>query len=107
MTNLSGANLNSGAAVGPQGEGRESPSRFPKYPAYKDSEVDWLGLLPNHWSKTKIGRVSQSGMGQTILKEMLEDVPSSFSLPVYSASEGDDAFGYFPNPSVRLKAGDL
>ncbi len=46
-------------------------------------------------------------MGQTILKEMLEDVPSSFSLPVYSASEGDDAFGYFPNPSVRLKAGDL
>ncbi len=50
MTNLSGANLNNGAAVGPQGEGRESPSTFPKYPAYKDSRVDWLGEIPEGWS---------------------------------------------------------
>ena len=49
MTNLSGANLNNGAAVGPQGEGRESPSSFPAYPAYKDSGVEWLGGLPQHW----------------------------------------------------------
>lgn len=50
MTNLSGANLNNGAAVGPQGEGRESPSSFPKYPAYKDSGVEWLGDVPEGWS---------------------------------------------------------
>lgn len=50
MTNLSGAHLNSGAAVGPQGEGRDSPSRFPEYPAYKDSGVEWLGEVPEHWS---------------------------------------------------------
>jgi len=49
MTNLSGANLNNGAAVGPQGEGRESPSSFPKYPVYKDSGVEWLGVVPEHW----------------------------------------------------------
>ncbi len=49
MTNLSGANLNNGAAVGPQGEGRDSPSRFPKYPAYKDSGVEWLGEVPEGW----------------------------------------------------------
>ncbi|RRV16664.1 restriction endonuclease subunit S [Pseudomonas sp. s199] len=49
MTNLSGTNLNNGAAVGPQGEGRESPSRFPTYPAYKDSGVEWLGEVPEHW----------------------------------------------------------
>ncbi|MBE7928903.1 restriction endonuclease subunit S [Pseudomonas saudiphocaensis] len=49
MTNLSGTNLNNGAAVGPQGEGRESPSNFPKYPAYKDSGVEWLGAVPEHW----------------------------------------------------------
>jgi len=49
MTNMSGANLNNGAAVGPQGEGRESPSSFPKYPAYKDSGVEWLGVVPEHW----------------------------------------------------------
>lgn len=50
MTNLSGANLNNGAAVGPQGEGRESPSTFPAYPAYKDSGVDWLGEVPEPWA---------------------------------------------------------
>lgn len=49
MTNLSGTNLNNGTAVGPQGEGKESPSRFPKYPAYKDSGVEWLGKTPEHW----------------------------------------------------------
>lgn len=50
MTNLSGTNLNNGFAVGPQGEGRESTSRFPKYPAYKDSGVEWLGSVPEHWA---------------------------------------------------------
>lgn len=50
MTNLSGANLNNGAAVGPQGECRESTSRFPKYPAYKDSGVEWLGSVPERWA---------------------------------------------------------
>ncbi|OMG62215.1 hypothetical protein AUR59_018670 [Stutzerimonas balearica] len=41
--------MNNGAAVGPQGEGRDSPSRFPKYPAYKDSGVEWLGEVPEGW----------------------------------------------------------
>ena len=46
MTNLSGANLNNGAAVGSQGEGRDSPSSFPAYPAYKNSGIEWLGDVP-------------------------------------------------------------
>lgn len=41
--------MNNGAAVGPQGEGMDSPSTFPKYPAYKDSGVEWLGEIPDHW----------------------------------------------------------
>lgn len=54
MTNLSGTNLNNGAAVGPQGEGRDSPSTFPKYPAYKDSGVEWLGAVPEGWKVSGI-----------------------------------------------------
>ena len=50
MTSLSGANLNNGVAVGSQGEGKDSPSTFPKYPAYKDSGVEWLGSVPEHWA---------------------------------------------------------
>lgn len=53
MTNLSGANLNNGSAVGSKSEGRESPSNalaaMPKYDSYKDSGVDWLGSIPESW----------------------------------------------------------
>ena len=54
MTNLTGTNLNNRNAVGPQGEGRDSPSSFPRYPKYKDSGVEWLGEVPEHWGKHKI-----------------------------------------------------
>ncbi|MDV5860603.1 restriction endonuclease subunit S [Pseudomonas mendocina] len=64
MTNLSGANLNNGAAVGPQGEGMDSPSNFPKYPEYKDSGAEWLGEIPGHWAvfiaKRMFGNVRES-----------------------------------------------
>ena len=53
MTNLSGANLNNGFAVGSKSEGRDSPSNalvaIPKYEAYKESGVDWLGGMPSEW----------------------------------------------------------
>ena len=54
MTNLSGTNLNNGSAVGPQGEGRDSPSTFPAYPAYRDSGVEWLGEVPHHWESRRL-----------------------------------------------------
>lgn len=28
---------------------------FQKYPAYKDSGQDWLGVIPEHWSLTRLG----------------------------------------------------
>ena len=55
MTNLSGANLNNGSAVGPQGEGRDSPISFPKYPVYKESGVEWLDEVPEHWNVAPVG----------------------------------------------------
>lgn len=66
MTNLSGANLNNGVAVGPQGEGMDSPSNFPKYPAYKYSGVEWLGEVPEHWEVGSLRRLIKSvGNGTT------------------------------------------
>ena len=26
---------------------------FPRYPAYKDSGVEWLGEIPEHWGSPK------------------------------------------------------
>ena len=66
MPNLSGAHLNNGAAVGPQGEGMDSPSSFPEYPAYKDSGVEWLGEVPEHWEVGSFRRLIKSvGNGTT------------------------------------------
>lgn len=73
MTNLSGTNLNNGAAVGPQGEGMDSPSNFPKYPAYKDSGVEWLGLVPEHWVVTRLGRVTEIESGYPFPAEQFVD----------------------------------
>lgn len=30
---------------------------FPRYPRYKDSRVEWLGSLPEHWGATKLKRL--------------------------------------------------
>jgi type I restriction enzyme S subunit len=54
VTNLSGTNLNNGHAVGLQGEGRDSPSKFPPYPKYEDSGVNWLGPVPSHWTVRRL-----------------------------------------------------
>ncbi len=57
MTNLSGINLNNGSAVGAKREGMESPSHslalMPKYEAYKDSQVQWIGDIPANWHLEK------------------------------------------------------
>jgi|688.fasta_scaffold136858_3 type I restriction enzyme S subunit len=33
---------------------------FPRYPAYKDSGVEWLGEVPEHWNLVQIKRILQS-----------------------------------------------
>ena len=38
---------------------------FPKYPEYKDSGVEWLGEVPNHWVKSSIKHVAAINMGQS------------------------------------------
>lgn len=65
MTNLSGADLKNGAAVGSQGEGMDSPSTFPAYPEYKDSRVEWLDTLPAQWEKVALKWVSRIFAGGT------------------------------------------
>ena len=29
-----------------------------RYPAYKDSGVDWIGEIPKHWSATKLKHIT-------------------------------------------------
>ncbi|MFM5221378.1 restriction endonuclease subunit S [Aeromonas caviae] len=78
--------------------------KYPPYPEYKDSGVVWLGEMPSTWVLAKTARYFKIAMGQTILKEQLED---DGEWPVYSATEGDHYFGRVNNPQVRLGCGDL
>jgi type I restriction enzyme S subunit len=38
---------------------------FPRYEAYKDSGVEWLGVIPAHWVVTRVKRVSSFSTGWT------------------------------------------
>ena len=69
----------------------------------KDSGVEWLGEVPVNWEMRKFGWDFQSGMGQTILREDLEQT----GIPVYSATEDKSIFGHLENPSLKLEAGDI
>jgi len=73
MTNVSRANVNSGVAVGQQGKGRESPSRFPAYPTYKYSGVEWLGVVPDHWAVTLLKRGYEVVLGKMLQPEARRD----------------------------------
>ncbi|WP_407246177.1 hypothetical protein [Klebsiella pneumoniae] len=33
-------------------------SHYKPYPAYKDSGVEWIGLVPEHWKVAQIKRIS-------------------------------------------------
>lgn len=83
MTNLSGTNLNNATAVGPQGEGKESTSSFPAYPAYKSSGVEWLGEVPEHWTVIALKWLSPVFRGAS---------PRPIDDPIYFDDEGE--FGW-------------
>ncbi len=83
---------------------QELAGKYRPYPKYKDSGVVWLGEMPSTWVLAKTARYFKIAMGQTILKEQLED---NGEWPVYSATEGDHYFGRVNNPQVRLGCGDL
>ena len=38
-------------------EATMQPAELKPYPAYKDSGVEWLGEVPEHWEVRKLNRV--------------------------------------------------
>ena len=44
---------------------------FPRYPAYKDSGVEWLGEVPEHWSLQKLKSIVSFSGGGTPSRENL------------------------------------
>ena len=75
-----------------------------KYDSYKDSGIEWIGDIPEHWKKSRYRYFYFSNMGVTLLKE---DVKEDGKYPVYSATETDVFFGYVEEAAVILNEGDI
>ncbi len=50
-------------------EATSSISKWKTYPAYKDSSVDWLGEIPEHWEVKRLKYVIQSGLVNGLFKK--------------------------------------
>jgi len=48
--------------------------KYPAYPKYKPSGVEWLGDVPEHWEIKKIRHIALLKSGENITSEQLDDV---------------------------------
>ena len=74
------------------------------YQSYKPSGVEWIGDIPDYWVVGRWRYYFSSGMGQTILKE---DLIENGEIPVFSATEGNNYFGYVNKSNLILENGDI
>lgn len=64
---------------------------FPKYPAYKDSRVEWIGEIPVGWLSTKLKRVASLKSGAAITAAEI------YPLGKYPVYGGNGIRGYTDN----------
>ena len=61
---------------------------FPRYPAYKDSGVEWLGKVPGHWDVASLKRIA------TCNDQVLpENTPEDFEIEYVEISDVDASQG--------------
>ena len=93
--------------------------KYPKYPAYKDSGVEWIGKIPEYWTSKKIkhtsyvkGRVGWKGL--TSEEYMSEGYAYLVTGQDFRYQEIDwsscycvDKSRYDDDPYIQLRNGDL
>ncbi|MGR6743717.1 restriction endonuclease subunit S [Aeromonas veronii] len=92
--------------------------KYHVYPEYKDSGVDWLGTIPFHWEKSRIGFEAsiKARLGWKGLKadEYVEDGYIFLATPNIKGSEIDfnnvnyiTKFRYDESPEIKINVGDV
>jgi len=81
---------------------------FPRYPAYKDSGVEWLGQVPEHWNRTALKFLADYQNGYPFKP----DERGETGLPIIRISQltGDDEPAYYSgtlDERVKVRNGDL
>jgi len=70
------------------------PEQLYPYSEYKESEIDWLGMIPNHWRTSKLRYTFSFCKGLSITKENLKDT----GIPCVSYGEIHSKFGFEVDP---------
>ena len=70
--------------------------QFKPYPAYKPSDAEWLGDLPEHWEMRPLKRVSTVVAGQSPSSELVSEYLGDFPF-----LQGNAEFGQM-HPNARL-----
>jgi type I restriction enzyme S subunit len=78
-----------------------------KYDSYKDSGIEWLGKVPEHWKYYRIDRTASLVRGNTgLLKDELLDKGEYVALQygkTYKVDEVDNKFDFFVNSEYYKK----
>lgn len=65
---------------------------LPQYETYKDSGIEWLGKIPEHWQTKKVKFLFKIGRGRVISQQELDD---NEIYPVYSSqTQNNGVLGY-------------
>jgi type I restriction enzyme S subunit len=75
-----------------------STARFQKYPAYKDSGVEWLGEIPEGWELARFRNIFRFSKGLNITKQDLEET----GIPCINYGEIHSKYGFEVDPSRHL-----
>ncbi|MFJ5366762.1 restriction endonuclease subunit S [Pectobacterium punjabense] len=69
-------------------------AKYKAYPEYRDSGVEWLGKIPEHWQLSKLRYMFTFGKGLTITKENLQDE----GIPCVNYGEVHSKYGFEVDP---------
>ncbi|GBQ54595.1 restriction endonuclease subunit S [Komagataeibacter swingsii] len=74
---------------------------FPKYPAYKDSGVEWIGEIPVGWNMVQLKRIISVVYGDNLKNE---DRAEDGSVPVYGSNGvvGFHNISNAPSPTIMI-----
>jgi restriction endonuclease S subunit len=68
-------------------------SKYKRYERYKDSGIEWIGEIPEHWEFRRISHICALGRGRVISK--IEIAENEGEYPVYSSqTENNGVLGY-------------
>ncbi|HEC2615482.1 TPA: restriction endonuclease subunit S [Raoultella ornithinolytica] len=96
----------------------EVRGKYQLYPEYKDSGVEWVGDIPSHWGKSRIGFEAsiKARLGWKGLKadEYVQDGYVFLATPNIKGTEIDfenvnyiTKFRYDESPEIKIKVGDV